>query len=186
MAKSPEYTPTNCTRSPFTPWSEALPSTSPSLDAQSEQPCKIGTRCKDGSFFVTPLDHPWPFGVGKCLRTRRNGTLLFQWYEAPNPNRPAGPYLPCWWDGSAHYRADQPTESTHAPFTSEHTDSTITQRDLSLHGFELGPDAHLSTDVLQACSTHPDILWSRRATRLELKRAAEPQKRNAKAKRARR
>ena len=60
---------------PYTPWSDALPSTAPKLDALCEQRHRIGTRCKSGSLFIIPVSHPWPFAVGKLLRTNTNGVI---------------------------------------------------------------------------------------------------------------
>ena len=162
---------------PYTPWSEALPSTSPKIDALGERRCRIGTRCKNGSLFITPLDHPWAFGVGKMLLTNANGTVHFHWYEAPSPDRPGGPYLPCWWDGAAHYRSPKPSDPSHVPFTGRHTEAALMQADLAFHGIALDAEGHLPKAVLTDCSGHGDIWWTMRATRSELKRAAQPKKR---------
>ena len=117
--------------------------------------------------------------MGKLLRTNTNGTIHAHWYEAPNANRPGGPYLPCWWDGHSHYRSARPENPAHTAFTSPHAaeHAKLTQRDIVIHGFELEHDGHMPTTLLDACSANTDIWWSRRTTRrMELKRAVQPKR----------
>lgn len=99
--------------SPYQPWSDALPSIAPDLDALSRS-FQIGTWCQPGSLFIIALAYPYPFGIGKVLTANDDGTITFQWYNTLG-QQSNGSYLPSWWNGTVRYDAEEPANATHVP-----------------------------------------------------------------------
>jgi hypothetical protein len=150
--------------SPYSPWSAALPSTSPELDSQNK-PFKVGTWCAEGNLFIVPLQPPWPFGVGKVLRANDDGTILFQWYRTTG-HQATAPYSPMWWDGKKGYHAKEAKKSGHEPYTGVEMDEAwnmeITQGLIAIHSFKLTPAGRLPKPVQDECRTNADIWWPKR------------------------
>jgi len=144
---------------PFTPWSNAMPSTAPDLD--DNRTFRVGSWCPPGSMFILELERPWPFGMGKAITTHDDATITFQWYGAKG-QQATTQWLPMWWTGSKSYRGTTKRKPTDVPFTGEHNNFPVTQSDLTLHSFKLTPAGNVPALVLHACSESPDIWWTQR------------------------
>jgi hypothetical protein len=149
---------------PYHPWNETLPSPSTDLDT-SDQPFKIGTWCDKDSLFIIPLAPPWPFGVGKVLEAKDDGSIKYQWYRSNN-YQGTSPFLPMWWDGKRGYHAEKRKKSTHKPYdgdiNGEEWNLEVTQSDIVFHSFELTKTHRLPKVVQTACKEHSDIWWPKK------------------------
>ena len=144
----------------FQPWSEGLMSTSP---PENDATVGVGTWCEAGELFIVPLVHPWPFGVCKALSTTSDGKVLYQWYT-PNSYAATKSFKPMWIQRNKKtpYAAPQPKATTHRPYTGEEADMEITQGDILIHGFTLTKGGYVPEKVLDICSRHADIGWTRK------------------------
>jgi hypothetical protein len=138
---------------PYAPWSDAHPSTSADLDeayGRTRSHKKFGTWCPPNAFFVVPLKAPIPFG--KILRADANGAIRYQWYEPSDVTDIKGTFLPWWWDGADSYRAAQPRMPGHLPFTGDNCGIALTQRDLTIHIFDLDNNYEIPKQIVDAYS----------------------------------
>jgi len=147
---------------PYQPWSASFPSTSAELD-RSTTKYMIGSWCKANHLFIAPLDKPWPFGVARVLEAHDDGTLDYQWFNTKG-HQATKDFKPMWWNKTVQvaYAARSKRSPDHIPYGGEESKVAITQHDIALHYLKLTPKGHLPKVILDACSEHPDIHWTRK------------------------
>ena len=148
---------------PYQPWSNAMPSTSPDLDTKDGRSFKIGSWCNTDDMVLIALEKPYPFGVGKILEADKDGRIEFQWFTSTHDTQATKPFLPMWSDGQRTYAATAPSHEQHTPYTNLHDDMPITQTDIVLHGFLLSKSNRIPVEVLDECHDNPNVWWTRRS-----------------------
>ena len=146
----------------YQPWSPGIQSTSPLIDDKCKARYKIGTRCKPGDMIIIPTEQPWPFGIGKVIKTNNDDTLEVHWHNGTGYSA-TSKYKPMWHDGAKNkeYTATKPTHASHQPFTNTHEELIVKQTDISMHSFKLTEAGYIPKEVLDECSDNQDIWWKR-------------------------
>ena len=146
----------------YTPWSTSIASTSRDLDG-TEAPFVVGAWCHDGDHFIVPTSKPYPFGLGKVLEARDDGTIHFQWYSGER-YAATRPFKPMWWNAAtkSSYVAMAKRRAVDVPFTGVLDGMKVTQSDIAMHGFTLKPGGCLRAVLLAECSRNADIWWTQR------------------------
>ncbi len=155
-------------------WSDDVESTvrDPSSDApEHEVGWKVRGRPEVGDLFVFPLPNPdLPFGVGKLLERRADGSLHFQWLSNATDNI-EGTFRQGWIDsrdgmwtygdkppsaGRKHYKPF--TELDTAPDTP--TDDNVTTDDcVVVYGFAIDSRGRLPLPVRRILHSNPCVDW---------------------------
>ena len=143
----------------FEPWSTGIMSTSVGIDARRDY--RAGEWAAVGEMVIVPMAAPEPFGIGRIATSSDNGDLTLHWYGNAT-NSPFQPYRPGWIseDGSRYY-ADQATDSTHEPYTSEVDEIGVHQSDVVLHSFTLTVGGRITTRMLSELSENPFVEWTK-------------------------
>jgi hypothetical protein len=87
--------------------------------------------------------------------------IKYQWYEPSDVTTIDGAFLPCWWDGFDSYRSAQPRMLNHLPFSGNNCGIALTQRDLTLHSFDLDINYELPEQIIDVCSSRTEIWWAK-------------------------
>ena len=158
-----EFT-TNVNRlSLFHPWSDSVTSSIPIGNAGD---FKVGGLTEVGDLFAFMLENQdIPFGVGRLIGRRRDGTLHFQWVSN-SKDSVVGVLRPGWFDNRDRkyiWAKDPPARAKkhYVPLTDEHFDMGEGVRDtvVLVHGFVLDGKSRIPTDTLRFLSASDKISW---------------------------
>ena len=148
-------------------WSDDVESTSRDpLDKDSEPSPKWKVRGvpEVGDLFAFPLSNSdVPFGIGRLIERRADGSLHFQWLSNPSDNV-RGTFRPGWIDSRDNrwtYGPKPPRAGRkfYRPFTDEDASSHVTDDDVVVHGFAIDGRNRLPLPVQRILHSDPTVDW---------------------------
>jgi hypothetical protein len=148
-------------------WSDTVDSTSRDpLDADPEPSpgWKVRGVPEVGDLFAFPLsNHDVPFGVGKLIESRTDGSLHFQWLSNPADNV-RGTFRLGWIDSRDNRwtygpKPPQTGRKFYRPFTDEDASSRVNDGAVVVHGFTIDGRGRLPLAVQRILHSNPTVDW---------------------------